>query len=153
MHNPSQTAQRPDRAAEVKAARRRKPGSTVHAGLKLHVPDDMKDPAYEYRWVNDVPGRVQALYAQDWDKVESTQIAEDGNGGGTIPTKFVGNVGGAPTSAVLMRKRREFAEEDRRERFGALDETEKAIRRGTETKDPELSGAYTPNGSNNISRE
>lgn len=152
MH-PQQTAQRPNRADEVRAERRRKPGSTVQYGIKLHVDKDKLDPDYEYRWVNDAPGRVQALYEQDWDRVEDPQIAGEGNSAGTVPTKFVGNVAGAPTNAVLMRKRKEWFVADQKEKRKPLDEMDKAIRRGAEQKDPELSDAYTPNGSNSISRD
>ena len=52
------TAQRPTRADQVRTERRKKPGATSISGLKLHIDRDKLDPAYEYRWVNDTPGRV-----------------------------------------------------------------------------------------------
>lgn len=149
QRTPSQTAQRSDRATEVRRERRRKPGSTAHTGLKLHVDSALLDPAYEYRWANDENGRVQQLEAQDWDVVDSEAIAKEGNvGGGSVPTRHVGGNG----RAVLMRKLKDWHEEDRKARFKALDEMDKAIRKGAEQKDSELAGAYTPNGENTISR-
>lgn len=148
------TAQRPSRADQVRTERRRKAGSTVNSGLKLHVDASLKDPAYEYRWVNDVPGRIQSFVGQDWDRVESAAIAGDGNSNGTIPTKFVGN----KTDAVLMRKRKEWFDADAKEKRKPLDQQDEAIRRGTIHQaqgSNELAGgiAYTPNGSNTISRD
>ena len=154
MQNPSQTAQRSDRATEVRAERRRKPGSVAHSGLKLHVDQEHQDSQYTYRWVNDVPGRIQQFESQDWDKVSNEAIAQAGGvGGGTIPTRYVGSVGAGPTNAVLMRKRKDWHEEDRKAHFARIDEMDKTIRNGTEQKDTDLAGAYTPNGSNSISRE
>ena len=49
---------RPKRSEEVKAVRRRRGSMGADRDLKLHVPDDLKDPDFVYRWVNDKPGRV-----------------------------------------------------------------------------------------------
>lgn len=145
--------QRTARAEEVRNERRRKAGATTVAGLKLHIDKDRLDPAYEYRWVNDVPGRVQALYEQDWDKVEDPGIA---GGAGTIPTVHVSGNSPMPTNAILMRKRKDWYEADQKEKQKSLDEMDQSIRRGVghERQEPELSGgvAYTPGGSNSISR-
>lgn len=145
--------QRQTRADTVRNERRRKPGATVAAGLKLHVDADKLDPAYEYRWVNDAPGRVQQMYDQDWDKVEDATI---GNGEGTVPTIHVSGGSPTPTNAILMRKRKDWYEADQKEKQAPLDEMDQAIRRGVnhEQQEPELRGgvAYTPGGSNTISR-
>lgn len=149
QQTPSQTAQRSDRANEVRRERRRKPGSTALSGLKLSVDPELLDPAYEYRWANDENGRVQQLESQDWDVVDNEAIAKEGNvGGGTVPTRHVGGNG----KAVLMRKLKDWHQADRRAGFNRLDEMDKAIRKGAEQKDTELAGAYTPNGENTISR-
>jgi hypothetical protein len=64
---------RPPRTAEVAVERRRRTASGPTAGLKLHVPQDMKDDAnFEYRWVNDRPGRVRQMTVDDdWDVVST----------------------------------------------------------------------------------
>ncbi len=147
------TAQRPTRADQVRTERRRKPGSTVLSGLRLHIDKDKLDPAYEYRWVNDTPGRVQQLYGQDWDKVESSDIA--GSSPGTVPTQHVGSEAGTPINAILMRKRKEFYAADQKEKQAPLDAMDESIRRGSahQQAEPELRDvAYTPGGTNTIGR-
>jgi hypothetical protein len=148
------TAQRPTRADEVRTERRRKPGSTAISGLKLHIDKDKLDPAYEYRWVNDTPGRVQQLYGQDWDKVEAKDIGDSPPG--SVPTQYVGSDAGKPINAILMRKRREFYAADQKEKQAPLDAMDESIRRGVnhQQAEPELRGdiAYTPGGSNTVSR-
>lgn len=145
--------QRPTRADEVRQERRRKRGSTVVSGLKLHVPTDKLDQRFEYRWVNDVPGRVQQMTDNDWDRVEDPSIA---SGVGSVPTVHVSGSSATPMSAVLMRKRKDWYEDDQKEKNKPLDEIDAAIRRGTvhERNEADLRGdvAYTPNGSNHVSR-
>jgi hypothetical protein len=147
------TAQRPTRADQVRTERRRKPGSTTITGMKLHVDNSLLDPAYEYRWANDRNGRVQQLYADDWDKVEDPNIVSSA---GTVPTLQVGVDEGKPFNAVLLRKRKEWYQADQQEKQKPLDEIEESIRRGVghQTAEPELRGdvAYTPGGSNTVSR-
>ena len=141
------------RAEEVRSERRRKRGSTTISGLKLHVDPDRMDPGYEYRWVNDKGGRVQAMYDNDWDKVEDGALSD---APGTVPSKTVGSDGGKPLNAILMRKRKEYYEADFKEKQKPLDEMDEAIRRGVNhtRSEPELGGdvAYTPGGSNTVSR-
>jgi hypothetical protein len=147
------TAQRPTRADQVRTERRKKPGATSISGLKLHIDKDKLDPGYEYRWVNDTPGRVQQLYGEDWDKVEDASI---GSSAGTVPTQHVGSDAGKPINAVLMRKRKEFYAADQKEKQAPLDAMDAAIRGGTihEQATPELAGnvAYTPGGTNTLDR-
>lgn len=142
MHpNQQQAAERPNRAETERRERRKKRGSTVISGLKLHVDKSELDPAYEYRWVNDTPGRVQQMTNDDWDKVE-------GRG-----EQHVGVDSGHSVKAVLMRKRKDWYEDDQKEKMKPLDEIDASIRRGAHHKEPELAGevAYTP-GTNSISR-
>jgi hypothetical protein len=150
MHPNQQAAQRPNRAETERRERRKKRGSTVISGLKLYVDKDKLDPAYEYRWVNDVPGRVQQMHDNDWDRVEDPTIVPSA---GSIPTQHVGVDSGRSINAVLMRKRKEWYEEDQKEKRRPLDEIDQSIRRGAHHKEPELAGdiAYTP-GTNSISR-
>lgn len=147
------TAQRPSRADQVRTERRRKPGATNVSGLKLHIEKDKLDPAYEYRWVNDTPGRVQQLYGDDWDKVEDGSIVSSP---GTVPTQHVGSDNGQPINAVLMRKLKTFYQADQKEKQAPLDAMDESIRRGVnhQNAEPELRGdvAYTPGGSNTVSR-
>lgn len=138
---------RPSRAEEVRQERRRKPGSTVHYGIKLSVPEDQLDRnTYVYRHVNDVGNRIAQMEAEDWDKAPL-----DGN---SVSARHVGtDEGGKSIPAVLMRKRKDWYNADQKEKQKPLDEIDEAIRRGTahqKSGEGELSGvAYTP-GTNSI---
>lgn len=139
---------RPTRAEEMRTERRRNPGATTHYGVKLHVPDDKKDPLYEHRFVNDTADRIEAMKADDWDPAPID--------GTTVSARHVGtDSGGKSIKAVLMRKRKDWYEADQKEKRKPLDEMEQSIRRGTahqKTNEPELAGdvTYTPGNGINI---
>jgi activator of 2-hydroxyglutaryl-CoA dehydratase len=141
---------RPTRADEVRQERRRKPGETTHYGVKLHVPEDKKDPRYTYRHVNDTGDRIEAMKAEDWDPAPID--------GKSVTSRHVGtDAGGKSIKAVLMRKQKAWYEADQKEKRKPLDEMEEAIKRGTahtSSNEPELAGAvaYTPGGGNTIGR-
>lgn len=127
---------RPTRAEQTRRERRMKPGATVNAGIKLSLDEDRLDrKTYDYRWVNDVPGRVKQLEAMDWDVVKDDEAKTDGTGAGTVPTVH-GGIGdnGKPHGMVLMRKFKDWADEDRKRKRKPLDEMDEAIRRGTAHK-------------------
>lgn len=68
------------RAEEIAAGRRRRSDSANIDGmfLRLGVDPTIKDPNYEYRWINDDKGRLQACTQQDdWDFVENHEAAMD----------------------------------------------------------------------------
>lgn len=149
-------AGRPTRAETERLERRRKPGSLVHAGTKLGVNEEMLDRSkYAYRFVNDTPGRVEAMYANDWDPVSGEGVKPDADGLGSVVEKVVGVSDGRPVKGVLMRKRREWFEADRAEKQKPLDEMDEAIRRGVnhQKDSPELANGvgYTPGGQNTLS--
>jgi hypothetical protein len=146
---------RSERPDEERRERRKKPGSTTHYGMKLHIDKDKLDPNYEYRWANDKTGRVQQLHGEDWDPVKGLEGVN--NGVGTVPTQFVGTTEeGKPLDAVLMRKHKEWYDADQREKRKPLDEMEAAIRGGVgkeKNTEQDLEGvAYTPGGVNIIER-
>lgn len=141
---------RPVRAEEVRRERRHKPGKTVHDGMRLAVDESKLDRKnFEYRWVNDAPGRVQRLTDRDWDPAPE-QVG--GTGEGTVQTKVVGTADGKPVSGVLMRKHKDWYRDDQKAKLAPLNEVDKAIREGINHRnEPALrDGAYTPNGQNVI---
>lgn len=145
------TATRPTRAEETRRARRMKPGSVIDPSIKLGLDETKLDrKTYEYRWVNDVPGRVRSMTTRDWDLVDEPEAKTDGTGVGTIPTQH-GGIGenGRPYGMVLMRKFKDWHESDQKKRRAPLDDADKAIRRGTAHKsagEAELADdvTYTP---------
>lgn len=146
---------RPARTDEVKNERRRRADTGSAIGLKLHVPEDMKDTAnFEYRWVNDRPGRVHQLTVQDdWDVVSTdrpdqlTAAAE-----GSVMRRSVDKTTG--DNAVLLKKPRKYFEADRLAKQKPVDAMEKALRNGPAPSPEGISGteAYVPGGKNSIGR-
>lgn len=149
---PAEVASRSD---TVRQERRKKPGQTGNGNMKLAVDESKLDrETYQYRFVNDRDGRMQKLHAQDWD-VAPEGAKEDTNSMGSVSSAHAGVDEGKPFNTVLLRKRKDWFEEDQKEKQRPLDEMEEAIRRGsTEHKANELrgKGVYTPGGSNTIER-
>ena len=138
---------RPPRTEEVKVQRRRRQGSGPESGLKLHIPENLKDKNFEYRWVNDRPGRVQQLTTMDdWEKAP---VVTDHNAGeGTVETRVVDKSAG--DRAVLLRKPKEFYDADKRDEQKVLDARDEAMRRAPPQSTEGLSGpeSYVPGGRN-----
>lgn len=143
------------RADEIRQVRRRQRGVTTHTGIKLGVNEKALDrKTYQYRFARDTGNRVQQLEAQDWDKVSDPAAKDDSTGLGTVASAHGGvQDTGKPYDLVLMRKRKDWYDEDKAEQQARLDRIDDAIRRGnvagqnTELKGP---GVYTPNGGNTI---
>lgn len=139
------------RAKQVRQERRRRKGMGIESRLKLSVPEEMKDKDYVYRWANDDGRRVYELTKNDdWDVVTDETISDDerNNSLGTIGARQVGVAdNGKPANAVLLRKRRDWYEQDRAEMQTAIDDKEAQIKRGDHSGDSKgLSGstAYVP---------
>jgi len=118
------------RAATVKTERRRR--EAIDGGMRnmrLTVAD--KDPAYEYRWVNDDPGRVHQLTVEDdWDVVQVPKATGDKRnvGVGTADERVVDK--GTGRKAILVRKKREFYAADKAKEQKFVDQREDGLRRG-----------------------
>ena len=144
--------EQPKRVEAVRNERRRRKGMGLESAMKLTIPEDAKDPDYEYRWAEGSPQRITQLTKyDDYDVVTSEQIASDSrqNGLGVTPERHGGvDEQGNAYSMVLLRKRKDFYEEDQKEKQARVDEREKAIKRGSVEGDKGLSGpnAYTPDG-------
>lgn len=104
------------RAEQVRQERRRRRDVDYTSSAQLYYPEDLKDPAYAYRWINEGDGsrRLIAMTKQDdWDVV--TDDTADKDGEGTPVRRVVGTLaGGQPQYAYLCRKRLEWYEEDRK---------------------------------------
>lgn len=140
--------------------RRRDNGDFSAVGRKLHVDPSMKDPNFTYRWINGDEARVQNLTVHDdWDFVtrdmlENPQMEADNADIGTRVSRPVGkDENGKAVSAYLVRKPREFHEEDARKKRAAIDATVSDLRRGVVNDPQALSGdkAYVPQGGIQIS--
>lgn len=135
--------QRPTRADEVRQERRRKAGPVANMGKKLAVDESMLDrKRYEYRWVNDAGARMSRLHSEDWDPAPEF---------GSVESKTAGvDEQGKPFGAVLMRKCKDWYEEDQKAKRRPLDEMDAAIRAGkghmvgTGAETALQSGTYSP---------
>lgn len=146
---PNAPQAQPARVEAEKAKRRRRSDTSETRNLKLHVPKDHLDPKYSYRFVNDSPGRVQQLTQHDdWEIVPQT----DEN----MPTRrHVGRDGatGQGKQAILVRKPKEFFEEDKAKSAEAIKKREEGLRRGVTDPGKGLAPTeYVPGGSNTIER-
>lgn len=146
----AEAATRPTRAEQTRRERRMKPGSIVATGEKLSLDESRLDrKLYTYRWVKDEGNRVEILKKKDWDLVDDEDAKTDGTGLGSVPTQH-GGVGesGKPYGLVLMKKYRDWYDDDQKIKRKPLDAMEKAIQKGTaheQTGDSELAGvSYTP---------
>ena len=120
----------------------------------LAVAGDM-DPAYEYRWINDDPGRVHNLTIRDdWDRVTEDMLGQrhdkDRNVGSGVE-RIVDKSSGK--RAILVRKLKDYAISDRAKAQRRVDEIDTMIKSGevpgtTEGAEPRRNGvnAYVPAG-------
>lgn len=136
---------RPPRVEQEQRTRRRRESLGADRNLKLHVPEDKKDPNFVYRWVNDKPGRVQQLTeGDDYDVVAG--VTNDG----TTETRVADKSSGE--RAVLLRKPKDFYESDKRSEQKVIDDRDEAMRRGAPPSAEGLAGpeSYVPGGRNTI---
>lgn len=147
-----------DRAEEVQTARRRREGMGAERNMKLHVPEQAKDPNFTYRWVNDRQGRVRQLTKQDdYEVVSSTELTGGdretltGTAEGTVMTRTGDSRIGE--SVVLLKKPKNYYESDKAEEQKAIDARDAVLRKGPVNAADGLTSkdnAYVPGGKNII---
>ena len=141
------------RTNQTKTERRRRAGMGLERSLKLHVPEDKKDPNFEYRWINDTPGRIEAKTVHDdWDVVE-----KDRDGNPWTERRPVGpGPDGRPIYGVLCQKRKEYYQDDQAEKMKAIKAQEDAMRVGPPPSSQGLGAepatTYVPGGRNTITK-
>lgn len=142
------------RVQEERSARRRRRDMGLNRLNVLDVAAELKDPNYTYRWINDTPGRVQQLTQQDdWDVVkesEFNQRSDKEKSVGDNMERVVDKTTGA--RAILVKKRKDYYEEDKALAQRSLDAIDESIKRGQATSSEGLSGpnAYVPGGASGI---
>jgi hypothetical protein len=108
-----------NRATEEQGRRRRRSNDFNGNYMRLGVSEELKDPAYEYRWINDDRGRLESKTRQDdWDFVDDPAILADSDRNEKTDTRIRRVVGIAqgnvPMYAYFCRKRKEWCDDDRR---------------------------------------
>lgn len=143
----TEKAGRPSRQDEVKQQRRRRDTLGPDRNLKLHVPEQAKDPNFEYRFINDRPGRVQQLTQMDDYDIVTTEQVESKSIGTSV--ERIGNKQDGERM-ILVRKPKEFFEADKAKEAEKIAATEEAMRRAPPPSSEGLSGptVYVPGGKN-----
>lgn len=141
------------RVEEQRAQRRRRTDTTHEGSSKLSVNHDILDhEKFAYRFVNDTGGRINDFTVNDdWDKVPDPAVKQDADGLGTPIRKLVGaNKDGSPVHAYLLRKPKEFYDEDVKKKNARRDELDAAIKSGQHigpaAPGADVSNTYTPSG-------
>lgn len=94
-----------------------------------------QDPAFVYRIVNDISDRIEVLQQQDWEiDISDTEVDVSIDG-----VKAASSLGSAKTisvgqgvKAVVMRKKREFHEEDQAFKQEEINKTEQTIKQNAQ---------------------
>jgi hypothetical protein len=119
-----------DRIEEIRARRQARGQLSDDPRQRLTVAAEAKDPRWEYRWVVDRETRVQQMQRQDWDFAPPIADERD-TGMGTRVERVVNDR--TVTNAekgFLMRKPKEFFEEDRNRKHERTRQSEKLLERG-----------------------
>lgn len=138
----------------MKTTRRRK-GALGGAKRRLAVNEAQLDRSnYDYRFINDDPGRVYSLTQEDdWEIVPdpSRTTKEDADGLGAGISKVVGKDDhGRPVSAFLVRKPKHFADADKQAKQDQIDRQMAQIRSGPS---PEQGGIGAKPGASYVPSE
>jgi hypothetical protein len=124
----AQTAERRRRNTDALAGKRR----------RLSVDEAQLDrDKYEYRWISDADGRLEALTMQDdWEQVTDREgaIKKDSTGeGAEVSIRAGTGATGAPVRQILCRKLKEYQDEDRQAKQRRIDEIEDGMRKSAQT--------------------
>lgn len=146
------------RAENIRRERRRKPGQMAYGGGRLSVDEEALDRVnFEYRFVNDTPGRVKRLHDADWDRVNDPDVKPDATAQGTVVSVHGGTeASGQPFEQVLMRKHKDWYKSDQQEKLKAAEEVDKQLsgnmaEKIAATTDKDLANnAYVPGSGNSI---
>lgn len=120
-----------DAPVATQARRKRVPLGAPRS--RLTVPER---PGYKRRWINDDgKGRLQAAKEGGYTHVEDPDLMAGQDGGGDKPDSRVSRIvgraeGGKPLRAFLMEIPSELYKEDQASKQRALDEVDRAIRKG-----------------------
>ena len=132
MPRTTQQRQKARTAERTESARKRVPLGR-HKNIMTVAAQD-KDPNYEYRWINDDDNRVKDALNAGYEVVNDPNVEVGDNGAnrqnqsvGTGARKHVGK----GMSAVLMRIKKEFYDEDQREKQGQINQSEKEMKRSS----------------------
>lgn len=129
---------KPKARVEEERSRRRRRDDMGDGRLRNLAVAGELDPNYEYRWINDDPGRVHQLTVRDdWDRVTDEMLGERhekdrqiGSGVERVVERSTGK------RAILVRKRKDFYVADKLKEQSRVETLESAIKRGQAPSGP-----------------
>jgi len=145
------------RSDQTATERRRRNGDALQGRRnRLHVDETQLDREnYEYRFVNDVPGRIHAFTVKDdWEMVPDRDniVKADGIGAGTEVAAHAGiGPSGAPMRSVLLRKPRKYYDDDEAAKQRQIDAREAGLKAG-QAEGASIENGYVPQGGITIGR-
>lgn len=144
-----------DRDVQIKAERRRRNSDALAGKRRRLAVDESKldRENFVYRWVNDDGSRVELLSTQDdWDVVSDRDGAmKEGIHSAKVETTVGVGERGSPVKAVLMRKPKNYHDDDEAAKQRRIDESERAIREG-QSQGATAENSYVPDSGIQIGR-
>ena len=140
------------------ATERRRRNSDALSGRRnrLYVDEAHLDREnYEYRFVNDEPGRLHAFTVKDdWEVVpdrDGTMKADSSGMGAEVSAHAGIGLTGAPLKTVLLRKPRKYYDDDEAAKQRQIDAKEAGLKVG-QTEGAGVENGYVPKGGISIGR-
>lgn len=122
------------RSENIKQERRRRQSDNLAGKRRKLAHGELDRENFAYRWVNDEGSRLHDMTVRDdWEVVHdrSGTLKVDGTGTGTEVSAYVGmGEQGRPVRAVLLRKRKDWYQDDMMAEQRRIDDTESAMRMG-----------------------
>lgn len=120
------------RATEETGRRRKRGGGELHGRRLAVVKSKLDFDNFEYRWINDDPGRIYAMTQEDdWDFITDNGEKDDNADMGARISQVVGvNADGSKKVSFLCRKRKDFYKEDQAAKAKELDKQLAQMRSG-----------------------
>lgn len=126
--------------------RRRRRDRKGMLGYRLQVPaEKLELHRFKYSWVNDQDARIFALTKQDdWNFVhqDGSEIKDDADRGSAINVVVGEKANGQPLRAFLCRKRKDWWEDDQRQKIEEIEEMMNQMRRGNDPDGSRPAGIY-----------
>lgn len=138
--------------ADVIQQERRRRNTDALGGRRqrLAVRGDLDKENFAYRWVNDDGNRLHDLTVNDdWEVVEdrSGKMKPEGTGvGSEVATPVGTGEHGRPVRAVLLRKPKNWYDDDERAKQRRIDETELGLKAGAAPGAATDDKTYVPKG-------
>lgn len=112
------------KSSEVKTAMRIPMGSRRNLTTVNDTPDGYVD-----RWVNDSTGRIARVKQAGYEHVQTASVGDSNVDSTHSEEGVVSRDMGQGVTAYLMRQRKDYFEDDQREKQKVVDESEESIRR------------------------